>query len=69
VLLPALRGRTIAQAGRDHGLCWPTLSAAFAREATALLPAQPEPVTELGIDETRRGRPHYGVDPQTGTAT
>jgi transposase len=26
-------------------------------------------VTALGIDETRRGRPRYGVDPETGTAT
>lgn len=65
----AVGGRTIAQAGRDHGLSWPTVSAAFAREATALLPARPEPVYALGIDETRRGRPRYGVDPQTGTAT
>ena len=34
-----------------------------------LLPEEPEPVTALGIDETRRGRPRYGVDPQTGTTT
>lgn len=65
----AIGGRTITQAGRDHGLSWPTVSAAFEREATMLLPEEPEPVTALGIDETRRGRPRYGVDPQTGTTT
>ena len=65
----AVGGRTITQAGRDHGLSWPTVSAAFEREATLLLPDEPEPVTELGIDETRRGRPRYGVDPETGTTT
>jgi transposase len=62
----AVDGRTIAQAGRDHGLSWPTVAAAFAREAGGLLPAAPEPVTALGIDETRRGRPRFAVSPETG---
>ena len=65
----AVGGRTVAQAARDHRLSWPTVSAAFAREANLLLPDQPEPVTTLGIDETRRGRPRYGIDPATGTTT
>src|SRR5690349_19618122 len=65
----AVGGRTITQAGRDHGLSWPTVSAAFVREASVLLPAEPEPVCALGIDETRRGRPRYDRDPATGTTT
>ena len=65
----ALGGRTIAQAGRDHGLSWPVVAAAFEREASALLPDEPEPVTDLGIDETRRGRPRFASDPDTGKTT
>ena len=60
----AVGGRTITQAGRDQGLSWPIVSAAFAREATAMLPAEPEPVTALGIDETRRGKPRFGARPR-----
>src|SRR5690349_13118232 len=59
----AVGGRTITQAGRDHGLSWPTVSAAFVREASVLLPA--EPVCALGGGA--RTRP-AAVDPAT-TAT
>jgi transposase len=40
--------------------------AAFLDQATALLPEEPEPVAMLGIDETRRGRPRFALDPETG---
>ena len=60
-------GRTITQAGRDLGLSWPVVSAAFVDRATAMLPAEPEPVAALGIDETRRGKPRFALDPDTGT--
>lgn len=63
----ALGGRTITQAGRDLGLSWPVVSAAFVERATAMLPADPEPVVALGIDETRRGKPRFALDPDTGT--
>ena len=63
----ALGGRTITQAGRDLGLSWPVVSAAFVDRATAMLPAEPEPVAALGIDETRRGKPRFALDPDTGT--
>jgi transposase len=63
----ALAGRTVAQAGRDLGLSWPVVSAAFTQRATAMLPAEPQPVAALGIDETRRGKPRFALDPDTGT--
>ncbi len=62
----ALGGRTITAAGRDLGLSWPVVSAAFVDRATATLPAEPGPVAALGIDETRRGRPRFALDPDTG---
>jgi transposase len=61
----AVGGRTVARAGRHHGLSWPVVASAFAEQATALL-SEPEPVTVLGIDETRRGRPRFASNPQAG---
>ncbi len=63
----AAGGRTITQAGWDLGPSWPVVSAAFVDRATAMLPAEPEPVAALGIDETRRGKPRFALDPDTGT--
>lgn len=59
-------GATVVQAGRDLGLSWPTVMAAFTAHAQAVLPAQPDPVAVLGIDEIRRGRPRFRVNPHTG---
>jgi transposase len=59
-------GRTIVQSARDHGLSWPVVSAAFTEHASTVLPAEPEPVAVLGIDETRRGRPRWQHNPDTG---
>jgi hypothetical protein len=47
------------QSARDHGLSWPVVSAAFTHRAAIVLPDKPEPVTVLGIDEIRRGRPPW----------
>lgn len=52
-------GRTIVQSARDHGLSWPVVSAAFTAHAAVVLPDAPGPVTVLGIDEIRRGRPQW----------
>lgn len=60
-------GRTIVQAARDLGLSWPVVSAAFTAHAVAVLPAQPDPVRVLGIDEIRRGRPRRELDESSGT--
>jgi transposase len=59
-------GQTVSQATREVGLSWPVVHAAFLRHATAILPAEPEPVVALGIDETRRGTPQFAVDADTG---
>jgi transposase len=61
------KGRTVVQAARDHDLSWPIVSAAFTAHAERVLPAQPEPVRVLGIDEVRRGRPRWVLDETTGT--
>ncbi|MGC5033965.1 ISL3 family transposase [Micromonospora sp. DT229] len=62
-------GRTIVQAARDHGISWPVVAAAFSAHASAVLPAEPEPVAVLGIDEVRRGKPHWIWDAQAGSWT
>lgn len=58
-------GRTIVQAARDHDLSWPVVAAAFTAHAQRVLPAQPDPVAVLGIDEVRRGRPRWVFDQAT----
>ena len=40
------------------GVSWPTAHRAFVAHAKAFL-AEPEPTRVLGIDETRRGKPHW----------
>jgi transposase len=62
----AVGGRTVAQAARDFGLSWPVVHAAFLDHATAVLPEEPGPVAALGIDETRRGRPRFALNSETG---
>ena len=44
---------------------WPTVHAAFVTHADRLL-VEPGPVEVLGIDETRRGRPRWSRDAETG---
>uniref|UniRef100_UPI0029C9B07D ISL3 family transposase n=1 Tax=Micromonospora sp. RTP1Z1 TaxID=2994043 RepID=UPI0029C9B07D len=55
-------GRTVVQSARDHGMSWPVVAAAFTAHAAVVLPAEPDPVEVLGIDETRRGRPKWVFD-------
>ncbi|WP_347668876.1 transposase family protein [Micromonospora sp. B11E3] len=62
-------GRTIVQAARDHGVSWPVVARAFTAHATAVLPDEPQPVTVLGIDEVRRGKPRWSWDAQAGSWT
>jgi transposase len=60
------RGATVEQAGRDHGLSWPTVWDAVAGHAKRVLSDRLAPVSVLGIDETRRGRRRFRRDPDTG---
>jgi len=60
-------GATVVQAARDHDVSWPVAAAAFSAHAAVVLPAQPEPVQVLGIDEVRRGRPKWVWDEATQT--
>jgi transposase len=53
------RGRTVVQSARDHDVSWPVVAAAFTAHASEVLPAQPDPIEVLGIDEIRRGRPRW----------
>lgn len=55
-------GRTIVQSARDHGVSWPVVADAFTAHAAAALPGEPEPGAVLGIDEVRRGKPHWTWD-------
>ncbi|MFI7336294.1 ISL3 family transposase [Micromonospora aurantiaca (nom. illeg.)] len=62
-------GRTVVQSARDHGVSWPVVAAAFTAHAAAVLPAEPEPVAVLGIDEVRRGKPHWRWDERAASWT
>jgi transposase len=53
------RGRTVIQAARDHEVSWPIAQRAFHTAAGAALPEDTPSVTNLGIDETRRGKPKF----------
>jgi transposase len=59
-------GRTVIQAGRDLGISWPTAQAALERYAEHILPEQPPATEAVGIDETRRGKPVWRENAETG---
>jgi transposase len=60
------RGRTVVQAGRDHGVSWPIAMNAVHAYGTDALPWEDPQVAALGIDETRRGRARFEYDPVAG---
>lgn len=60
-------GRTIAQSGRDHGLSWPVVQAAFTAYAVVVLPERAPVTSVLGIDETRRGKAVWHRDQVSGS--
>src|SRR5580700_7212909 len=59
------RGITPAEAARHAGVSWPVAHEAFAAAAGPVLEQPVAPVAHLGIDEHRRGRARFAVDPQT----
>ena len=58
--------RSVAAVAAAHGCSWNTCHDAVQATADAVLDAEPEPVTALGIDETRRGKAKYETCPNTG---
>jgi transposase len=59
-------GRTVVQAGRDLGLSWPVVQRALIEYAAETLDEHPAPTEAIGIDETRRGKPVWAKNPDTG---
>lgn len=62
-------GRTVAEVAGHHRVGWPTVHRAFIDHVTPALAAPLPPVTVLGVDETRRGKPVFARDPETGRWT
>jgi transposase len=60
-------GAPVSTAAGACGLSWPTTHQGFLGQADPVLAAPLRPVRVLGIDETRRGKPRFTRDPQTGT--
>ena len=58
--------RSVAAVATAYGCSWNTCHDAVAATADPVLAAEPEPVTVLGIDETRRGKAKYQTCPDTG---
>jgi transposase len=58
--------RSVSEVARAYGVRWPTAHRAFVAAADAAL-GEPAPTRVLGIDETRRGRPRWEQDRETGT--
>lgn len=59
-------GRTVAEVAGHHRVGWSTVHRAFIDHVTPALSAPLPAVTVLGIDETRRGKPKWTQDPDTG---
>jgi transposase len=59
-------GRSVAEVADTHEVSWDTTHRAFAEAVDPGLATEPQPVTDLGIDEVRRGRPRWQTDPETG---
>lgn len=57
--------RSVIEVADGAGVSWPTAHAAFIAHAEAVL-SEPAPVRVLGIDETRRGKPRWARDPDSG---
>lgn len=57
--------RSVSEVAAHHGVSWPTTHRAFLAAADAVL-TEPAPTRVLGIDETRRGKPRWEQDSDTG---
>ena len=57
--------RCVSEAAAHYGASWPIVHNAFVEHVRVPLAAPLPPVTVLGIDETRRGKPIWAQDPHT----
>ena len=62
----AEQGRVVSESAAHYGVDWSIVHNAFVEHVRAPLAAPLPPVKVLGIDETRRGRPVFAQDPDTG---
>lgn len=62
----AEHGRTVSSAAATRAVSWPVAHAAFTAYVDPLLQRPVRPVEVLGIDEHRRGRARWRLDPGTG---
>ena len=62
----AVQHRCVAEAAAFYGVGWSTVHNAFIAHVGAFLAAPLPVVKVLGIDETRRGKPVWTQDPDTG---
>ena len=58
-------GRSVSSVAGEYPISWPVVHEAFVAHADGLL-TEPPPTAVLGIDETRRGRPRWSRDAETG---
>ena len=58
--------RSVAAVAAEYRCAWHTVHDRVAAVADTVLDDEPEPVTVLGIDETRRGKAKWETDPVTG---
>jgi transposase len=56
----------VSEAAAHYGASWPIVHAAFVAHVRVPLAAPLPPVKVLGMDETRRGKPVWAKDPDTG---
>ena len=62
----AEQGRCVAETAAHYGVGWATVHAAFVAHVALPLAAPSPPVKVLGIDETRRGKPIWAKDAESG---
>lgn len=60
--------RSVAEVSAEYGVGWTTVQTCV-DEHTDVVLTEPEPTPVLGIDETRRGKPCWLLDPATGRWT
>lgn len=59
-------GTPVSTAAQECGVSWPVVQEAFVNRVDPVLSQRIRPVAVLGVDETRRGRRRFALDPDTG---